>query len=113
MLLLLHLLLEIVLINVAELRLLLLLTVWRPTSLYRLKSLLQLLLLGIASLLQLSVHFCASFELLCELFLLKLLALLLLNTLPSLLHLLFSHPIRLFNLGFLFASLIQFTLVNL
>ena len=113
MLLLLHLLLEIVLINVAELRLLLLLTVWRPTSLYRLKSLLQLLLLGIASLFQLSVHFCASFELLSELFLLKFLALLLLNTLPSLLHLLFSHPIRLLNLGFLFAPLIQFTLVNL
>lgn len=112
--LLLHLLLEIVvLINVAELQLLLLLTVWRPTSLYRLKSLLQLLLLGITSLLQLSVHFRASFELLCELFLLKFLALLLLDTLPSLLHLLFAHPVRLFNLGLLLASLIQFALVNL
>lgn len=117
---LLHLLLEVVvLVDVAYLMLLLFTAERRPTSLYRLKGLLQLLLLLSArgwlltsSLLQLGVHIGTSFQLLGKPLLFELLALLLLDSLPSLLHLLFTHPVCLLHFGFFLASLVQLALID-
>ena len=73
----------------------------------------MLLLLSLGLLFELGVEFGSALQLLRKLLLLYLLALLLLDSLPSLLHLLFPHSIGFHDFSLFLALLIELSFVNL